>query len=130
MTKRPEDSGNSMLWIVGHLTTYRYVICKYLGTELRRPFPDLFIRGVRFDPAANYPEIGELLGYWNDISKRLTRAFDEVTESQLATPIERTFPGVSQTVHGAVSFLHFHESYHVGQLAYVRRLLKHSQLVG
>lgn len=127
---RPGDSGNSMLWIAGHLVTYRHVICKYLGTDIQQSLADLFRRGEKFDPLAAYPEIEELLGHWNTVSAALSSAFEDVTEARLKTPTERSFPGVSQTVRGAVSFLHFHESYHVGQLAYIRRLLGHSQLVG
>ena len=45
-----------------------------------------------------------------------------------ASPIE--FPIESKTILGAIAFLALHESYHMGQLAYVRRFFDGTQLVG
>jgi uncharacterized damage-inducible protein DinB len=39
-------------------------------------------------------------------------------------------PSFDGTVGGMVSFLAMHETYHVGQAVYLRRLLGHGRVVG
>ena len=42
----------------------------------------------------------------------------------------RPFPIPDKTMRGALAFIQFHETDHVGQLAYLRKWLGHSALVG
>ena len=127
---RPDDRGNSMHWITGHIAVTRYGVCRYLGHELEHPFGKQFSRGAQVLEASEYPPVEELLEHWNLISGHLEKSFERIPEEELLAPIKDSFPGVEKTVRGAVAFLHLHESYHVGQLAYIRRLLGHGQLVG
>lgn len=128
--ERPSDLANSMLWILGHLTTARYGLCHYLGGRHPGPFGELFKRGADVDQSTEFPTLQEIFVEWECATAELERLLKKVTETRLNLPIDRDFPGVEKTVWGAVSFLNYHEAYHIGQLAYIRRLLGHSQLVG
>ena len=44
-------------------------------------------------------------------------------EEQLSRPLEKPMPDGANTVAGLVRFMCFHESYHIGQLGLLRRLL-------
>ena len=56
--------------------------------------------------------------------------FASLTEADLAAPANgKPLPGVT-TVAEQLAFLAFHESYHVGQLAYIRKSLGHSAVAG
>ena len=53
-----------------------------------------------------------------------------LTEADLASPARgKQLPG-ARTVGDQLAFLAFHESYHIGQLAYVRKALGHSAIAG
>ena len=41
-----------------------------------------------------------------------------------------SIPGIEKTTAGTLAFLSLHESYHVGQLAYILRLHGREKLVG
>jgi hypothetical protein len=53
-----------------------------------------------------------------------------LTEEELAKPA--SFPVLTgdKTKRGAIVFLNYHETYHIGQMAYLRKWLGYSQLVG
>jgi uncharacterized damage-inducible protein DinB len=130
MTSRPLETGNSMQWVLGHLINSRYTLCNYLGTGLAQPFEKKFSRGSKISEIAQYPSPEDLLQTWKSISQELKQRFQRVTPELLAQPLTVDFPVPEKTVRGAVFFLHLHESYHVGQLGYVRVLVGASQLVG
>ena len=46
-----------------------------------------------------------------------------ITDAELAGASGERFPGVPATLLGAIAFLVQHESYHIGQLAFVRKYL-------
>jgi len=48
----------------------------------------------------------------------------------LATPVTQGPPSADGKLSGVVNFMAFHETYHVGQLAYVRSLLGHTGAMG
>ena len=60
---------------------------------------------------------------WRGTSARMREAFSRLTPERLAQPpTKQGLPGVTDLT-SLISFYAFHESYHVGQLGYARRLL-------
>ena len=59
----------------------------------------------------------------------LRARFAQLTEADLAAPAPRSFPIEDKTMRGAVLFLTYHESYHAGQMAYVRKCLGYPGVV-
>jgi len=128
--ERPGADANSMQWILGHIIASRYSILQLMGSDSNQPYGPLFSKNAEPKEPGEYPSVEELKESWNQAAKELNDRLEELTEGELEKPIERKFPGVDSTVMGGITFLHFHESYHIGQLAYIRRLHHQTQLVG
>jgi uncharacterized damage-inducible protein DinB len=125
---KPGDSSNHLLWVMGHLIWARGNILKTLGQEGALVWAPQFARGSKCEDTGQYPQVDEVKAAWSDLSGRLATCLSEVPAEALEKPHDRpTFDG---KVGGFIAFLALHESYHVGQVGYLRRWLGHGQLVG
>jgi hypothetical protein len=120
--KRPCDKGNSFHWLVGHLTVYRFAVARHLGIKEDYAFTSLFEYGAKPGDPSDYPPFEQIADDWENITKKMLTRLVEVPEEVLAAETTVDIPGVEQTVGALVSFLQLHESYHIGQLAYINRL--------
>ena len=128
--RRPAESSNPVLWIVGHMIWTRSRVLAMLGEEWTRPWLPLFARGATLGKDANYPPPEEMMPAWHDVTTHLTAALDAAPKETLAAPVGEKSPSYDGTVGGMVTFLAFHETLHVGQVAYLRRWLGHDGLAG
>ena len=127
---KPGDTSNHLLWLTGHLIGSRGGVLKALGSEWYTPWGSLFARGGTQVPPDQYPGVEEIRNAWNDVSARLSDALAVAPAEVLAQPApegRRSFDG---KVGGVVAFLAYHESYHMGQVAYLRKWLGYGQTVG
>jgi hypothetical protein len=129
LRRRPAEGTNPLLWIAGHLASVRISVCGLLGAPREVPWGKTFFRGSVVD-TAGLPEIGGILETWREVTPVLHRRLEEVTAAELAAPSPRKFPIADDTIRGAVSFLAWHEAYHVGQMSFLRRWLGLSGLAG
>ena len=131
LRQRPNDKSNPMIWIAGHLVFSRSGLVRIVGGKVdEKPWIALFRRGASIDDMVTYPESEEIAGQWKIVSDVLMDRLNELTEGELDQPSSFNVPSGEQTVRGAVAFLHFHETYHIGQLAYLRKHFGYSQLAG
>ncbi|MBI1374898.1 MAG: DUF664 domain-containing protein [Phycisphaera sp.] len=117
------DSSNA-LWVVGHVAIYRRTILRNIGLDL--PTADWEAAFAKGTKPTNLPDkIGSkhLLDDLAATSERLGEALPGLTDEQLAGPFPRTLPDGSNTLGGAVLFLLWHETYHIGQLGLIRKIL-------
>jgi len=129
--KRPHDGANHAAWIVGHVIWARKAVLGRLGAEWSTPWMGMFARGEKVDDSAAYPSPDTLLEAWREVSGLLTHALENASEEALSQPAPRPGPpSPDGKVSGVVGFLAWHETYHVGQLSYVRGLLGHKGLMG
>ena len=77
----------------------------------------------------NPSEADAVLSAWRDVSGALTRAMTEATEIQLVAPAPRAFPIADKSVLGALTILTYHEGYHLGQIALLRKALGVARLI-
>ena len=98
--------------------------------EVEFPKSKLFDYGVEPTDPSEYPSIEEIVAAWNDIAEKLKDQFEKAGDDILAGKPPFEVPGVDKTVAGMVAFLQLHESYHVGQMAYINRLHGAGKLVG
>ena len=89
-----------------------------------------FVGGTEAMASSELPSLDELKKAWEDISTKMNKRLEEVTEDELSKEPPWQPPVDEKTIRGAIAFLSLHESYHVGQMAYIRRLLGYDQLVG
>ena len=123
---RPDNKANSIHFILGHITGTRYQIAQLLGEHAEFAHEALFDRGVAIKDAAEYPPFSQVKAAWDTISLRMPQVLETATEEQLSGPAPFDPPGMEKNVRGLLSFMAFHESYHIGQISYVRRLLGHA----
>lgn len=115
-----DGEGSSIAYLVGHVTSSRYDLLKSLGADAGNPFADLYGAGVGSKDGAAYPPIAELRAKWDEVAAELDRALDAVTDEAARAPDDGGFPIADQTLRGRLTFVAWHESYHVGQVGILR----------
>ena len=129
--ERPGASSNHITWLVGHLLWTRKRILARLGADWSASWLELFARGSKVEDAAAYPSADALMDAWSEAGKILSGALDSVSEEALSQPVTPPAPPtVDGKVGGLIRFLAWHETYHVGQICYVRGLLGHKGMMG
>ncbi len=126
LVTRPDDRANSILFILGHITVSRYAIVQLLGSKENFAHNALFERGAKVLPASEYPPFSEVKEAWDKISLAMPEMLEAATEEQLATKQGFEPPGMDNNLRGILTFLAFHEAYHIGQMSYARRLNGHA----
>ena len=86
------------------------------------PWEAAFVRGTSPAdvPADLDPMV--LVRAFHAAQEAMAARWEAVTPEDLARPFARTLPDGSNTVGGAVNFMVWHETYHLGQLGFMRRL--------
>ncbi len=121
--KRIGGDTNSMNFLAGHVAVARYLMAMLSGLQVPPTLSDEY---KSYNADANYDSIADLIRSWDDISARLVPALDSLSEEQLQAAPPQPFPIGNQTILNALGFLVEHESYHIGQMGFVRRALGHS----
>ena len=114
-----EGQGSSISFLMGHLLSSRYGVLKMLGAGDDNPFAEQFGRNAAPLDVGGYPDISEFKTAWDGLSDRFHAALDRATEDQLLSSVEG-YPVDDHTVRGALMFMAWHESYHVGQVGFFR----------
>jgi uncharacterized damage-inducible protein DinB len=127
---KPGDDSNHLMWVAGHLVVHRAAVLKSLGAEWQISWSSLFIRGAKLASQDQYPAVEEIRNGWDDVSAKLMASFAETTADVLAKPAPKGPPSFDGKISGLVSFLAFHETYHVGQVTYLRKWLGYGESVG
>ena len=128
--QRPAGSGNPIGWLVGHLTETRGHLLKEIGAPFDPGWGGLFSRGSALGGPADYPSRAAIETAWKATHNRMREAFAALTPERLAGPPSRhVFQGV-KTLADEIAGFAFHESYHVGQIGYIRKQLGHSSIAG
>lgn len=125
---KPSDCSNHLMWVAGHIIWARGNLLRTLGVDWRLSWAKQFGRGSQPEEIREYPLVDEVRKVWNDLSGQLAACLASVPAEALDKPHDKpTFDG---KVGGFVAFLAFHETYHVGQVTYIRKWLGHGQLMG
>jgi hypothetical protein len=127
---RPEQGGNSAHWIVGHLARCRRDALRAAGDAIEAaPWEDLFADGKPCRDASGYPPVADLAREFREGGTRLAGRLGALTaeDGERALPglLAKPLPTGRTTLGGLLDFLYFHETYHLGQLGYIRRLRGH-----
>jgi hypothetical protein len=127
---QPGQESNHLLWVVAHAAVTRAVGVHLLGGEWSAPWQNLFTRGQERGDSSCYPSVGEVQQGWSDISRRLLAALPTASPERMGKPVEKGKPSIDGTVGGMLGFLCLHESYHLGQMGFIRKWLGHGQGLG
>lgn len=129
-SQRPNDTTNSVHWILGHIACSRYFVAGMLGLENNFKHNQYFDYGAKLKDHSVYPSPDELAESFKDIHGKIIECLKNPPLDKLKEKPSVDFPGVEPTVLGAVTFMAFHESYHIGQISYLKRFLGHDRLFG
>ena len=121
---------SSITWLLAHLATSRVQIGTLMGLEQEMPWDGVFARrlggaeGIAEITNDRIPILSEIKPVWGDVSEAIMKRMPEREDGDLnAEPMSR-FPTTENTALAALAFMAQHEVYHLGQLSYIRRLLK------
>jgi uncharacterized damage-inducible protein DinB len=127
--KKPGDDSNHLTWMLGHLIVHRGHTLKALGVDYDNTWAELFARGAERTADSNYPSVEEIRNAWQRVSEELNAALKNPSADVLSQPVPKglTFDG---KVSGSVAVLAFHDTYHVGQVSFLKKWLGFGQSVG
>ena len=123
--------GNPIGWLLGHLAHTRAQILTNLGHPHDAGLGPLFVGGLVLRERSAYPGRAAIEAAWKETRGRMRDAFAALTPERLGgpPPAGRQLPG-AENLAGYLAFLAFHESYHVGQMGFVRKRLGHPGIAG
>lgn len=127
---RAGQDSNHMTWITGHAVIHRAKVSKILGHSWSAPWENLFERGGKLVAPEQYPSPAELQRAWKEVSEKLSGSLEAVTPEVWSKAVPEGTFSLDGTVGGSVGVLCLHETYHMGQLAFLKKMLGCGQTVG
>ena len=118
---RHGEGVNSALFIAAHVADSRFFILRTLGATLENPLSPYLDQAKTIDDVAEWPSLDVVREAWSAVSDAIETVLDTADPQDLDAPIDTSFPGVDRTRLGALTFLVQHDSYHLGQLALLRK---------
>ncbi|MCB2199229.1 DinB family protein [bacterium] len=119
--QRPEPAGNSINWLVGHLLLTRVMMLSFTPFEEKKLGEGLEIYNRGADAAYSPDELmslDELKERFATTQEKLQEWMHGLKEEELKVQVRE-----DNTLEERLLFLNFHESYHVGQIGLLRRLV-------
>jgi len=120
---RPTAGTNHLAFLTAHLVDARHFLATTLGVPLENPLAAQLEYGKTLDEVGELPPLADLVAGWERVSAHLASQLSGVTSSRLDADSGLRFPVQDRSVLGAVAFLVQHDSYHIGQMALLRRQL-------
>lgn len=120
---QPPFRGNCLNWVLGHILVGRSQVLGHLGeSQFWGEEKEARYRSGSEPMTADEQALSleQLLADLDRSQERIATALESVSPELLAEPLES---GESERSRGqAVAFLHWHETYHTGQLELLRQL--------
>jgi uncharacterized damage-inducible protein DinB len=121
---RPNGHTNHVAFLACHLVDSRHYLAKALGLASESPFKGLLDGAAGIDDVKAFPSLDAVRDAWRSVSETLSRHVEGLTASDLEKPAPFAFPiEGGPTALGCLAFLVQHDSYHLGQIALLRRYL-------
>jgi uncharacterized damage-inducible protein DinB len=125
----PTSHNNPILWVAGHVVQTRATVLQMLGEPVETGWGNLFDRGAKIGDAKQYPSGTEVARVMREVSPRLGAALSSLSDEYLSRPASLPIPGI-KTLGDELAFFALHDSYHIGQLVYIRKSLGYPGLAG
>jgi uncharacterized damage-inducible protein DinB len=118
---RPSAAANNAIFVAAHVADSRYFLLKVLGADLANPLAPYLEKAKSIDDVKRFPALSEIQSAWTAASRSLRDRIGAIPSAEWDVRCGERFPAADQTMIGALTFLVQHDSYHVGQLALLRR---------
>jgi uncharacterized damage-inducible protein DinB len=113
--------GNTIAFLVAHVIDSRHVLVNLLGHPLPNPLEAALAGARSLADVGPLPALASLRAAWVTVSRHLDAVLVACDSGRLQQPCTQRLPGSDGTLEGAVAFLLQHDSYHLGQIAMLRR---------
>jgi uncharacterized damage-inducible protein DinB len=121
--ERLPGGGNTISFLAAHLTDSRHFLAARLGHPLDNPLAR-YLEGARgFEEVREWPSLDEIRASWRAVSTHLRATLAGVAREELQRHPVHRFPIRDSSQLGMLAFLVQHDSYHIGQVAFLRRQL-------
>ena len=117
---RPSGTTNSAAFIAAHVADSRFYLLKALGDARASPLAAYLDKARGIDDVKQCPPLAVSHAAWTEVSHAIRDRLEVLTAADLDASFAAKFPG-QHTVLGVLTFLVQHDSYHVGQLALLRK---------
>ncbi|MBL0928348.1 MAG: DinB family protein [Phycisphaerales bacterium] len=133
-THQPSPTDNHLAWVLGHLVitdAWFFGMFGINGPKAPESFEKLFGMGSKptSDPKA-YPPLGDLIGHFERSREALLKGLEALPDSALAVDLSKTTNGFAADGIDALLKLAWHEGWHMGQVANVRKALHLPAVMG
>jgi RimJ/RimL family protein N-acetyltransferase/uncharacterized damage-inducible protein DinB len=121
--ERLPGGGNSIAFLTAHLTDTRHFLSRRLGHPLPNPLSRYLAQAGSIDDIVEWPSLDEQRAWWRGVGRHLCDVVAGRTAEELRRPDLHRFPMGDSTELSLIAFLVQHDSYHIGQVAFLRRQL-------
>jgi uncharacterized damage-inducible protein DinB len=115
---------NPVKWVAGHLADARMTIFGIVSCNpINEHYKKLFGKGTSNEISDAFPTIEQIKTDWKTISTDLKMALQNISEEKLLSkpPFQTSIP--DETLSGLIAYFAMHESFHIGQLSILIKLL-------
>jgi uncharacterized damage-inducible protein DinB len=119
--RRPSGGTNSAAFIASHLTDARFYLLKLLGAEQPNPVAASLAGARSIDDVKQLLPLPEIQAAWTTAAHALRDCLESITTADLDAKTSTRFPMPDPTILGVLTFLVQHDTYHIGQLALLRK---------
>lgn len=122
--KSAAENLNPVKWVAGHILNTRMTLLSILtGMAPNQNFNKMFGKGSASKIDPSFPTIDEIKLRWGVVSSELTECLKDIQREKLLSPppFQTSIP--DKTLHGLITYMASHESYHLGQLSILKRLI-------
>lgn len=120
---QPPFRGNCLNWVLGHILAYRNAVLKHLGQPPVWSESEISRYSFGSDPITRDEQalpFEKLLDDLDQTQNAIVQALAQTSQEKLAALVQ-TGRGES-ALDERLAYLHWHETYHVGQLELLRQL--------
>jgi uncharacterized damage-inducible protein DinB len=121
--RRLDGGGNSIIFLAAHLADTRHFLLGRLGHPLANPLSRYLADAQSIEDIGEWPALDEVRRAWLAVSAHLSEALGLLDGPAIEKAGAHRFPIPDSTPLGMLAFLAQHDSYHVGQAAFIRRQL-------
>jgi uncharacterized damage-inducible protein DinB len=121
--QRLAAGGNSVTFLASHLVDSRHFLVTRLGQPLSNPLARYLADIRSIEEIRDLPSLDEIRPAWSEVSAHLQQVLNGLTAAQLNEANVHRFPLADKSRLGMIAFLIQHDSYHLGQVAFLRRQL-------
>lgn len=125
---RLNTKANHIAWIAGSLVHTRFEMANALGIDLKQTSHELFKDFQGIKDGITYPSLQEYRHDWKKISAVLHDKLANLDPEDLEKPDPFQMPGQQLTLFESFAFTIDRESYCIGQIGLLRRLLGYDAL--